>query len=127
MPGDVDAAADPRPCGPAAGPAGGVIQARWTGEAAWIPLGDRPVELRDENHTSHPSRGEILFYPGGLSEPEIVFPYGNASFASKVGQLPGNHFVSNVEGLADLPAFGHVILWERAQDIAFELSDEPLG
>jgi hypothetical protein len=104
-----------------------IIQARWSGEAAWIPLGGRPVELGYENHTSHPARGEILFYPGGLSEPEIFFPYGNASFASKVGQLAGNHFLSIVEGLADLPAFGHVILWEGAQDIAFELSDELLG
>ncbi len=98
-----------------------IIQARWSGEAAWIPLGDRRFDLPYENHTSHPSRGEILFYPGGLSEPEIFFPYGNASFASKVGQLAGNHFLSIVEGYADLPAFGHVVLWEGAQDISFEL------
>ncbi len=98
-----------------------IIQARWSGEAAWIPLGDRRFELSHENHTSHPSRGEILFYPGGLSEPEIFFPYGNASFGSKVGQLAGNHFLSIVEGQAQLPAFGHVVLWEGAQAISFEL------
>lgn len=99
-----------------------IIQARWSGEAAWIPLGARRFELSHENHTSHPSRGEILFYPGGLSEPEIFFPYGNASFASKVGSLAGNHFLSITEGQAQLSAFGHVVLWEGAQDISFELS-----
>ena len=100
-----------------------IIQARWSGEAAWIPLGDGRVELTHENHTSHPSRGEILFYPGGLSEPEIFFPYGNASFASKVGPLAGNHFLSIVEGQRHLAAFGQVVLWEGAQDISFELAD----
>lgn len=98
-----------------------IIQARWSGEAAWIPLGDRRFELPYENHTSHPSRGEILFYPGGPSEPEIFFPYGHARFASKVGQLAGNHFLSIIEGHVHLPAFGHLVLWEGVQDISFEL------
>jgi hypothetical protein len=98
-----------------------IIQARWSGEAAWIPLGARHFELGLENHTSHPSRGEILFYPGGVSEPEILFPYGHARFASKVGQLAGNHFLSIAEGQGQLAAFGRRVLWEGAQDISFEL------
>ena len=41
------------------------IHVRWSGEGIWIPLGDVRVDLPFENHTSHPSKGEILFYPGG--------------------------------------------------------------
>ena len=47
-----------------------LIHARWSGEACWIPLGDFKLGVDFENHTSHPSRGDILFYPGGLSETE---------------------------------------------------------
>ena len=60
-----------------------IIQARWSGEAAWIPLGDFKVGVGYENHTSHPAPGEILLYPGGFSETEILFPYGATCFASK--------------------------------------------
>ena len=34
------------------------------------------TNLSFENHTSHPAPGEILLYPGGFSETEILFPYG---------------------------------------------------
>ena len=43
---------------------GKLIQARWSGEAAWIPLGERRLEVSFENATSHPAPGEILFYHG---------------------------------------------------------------
>ena len=33
-----------------------IIHARWSGEAAWIPLGDWKLGVDFENHTSHPSR-----------------------------------------------------------------------
>ncbi|GAC1412251.1 MAG: hypothetical protein NVSMB49_29310 [Ktedonobacteraceae bacterium] len=49
-----------------------IIHARWSGEAAWVPLGDYKLDVGFENHTSHPSRGDILFYPGGISETEIL-------------------------------------------------------
>ena len=62
-----------------------IIQARWSGEAAWVPLGERQVGVGFENHTSHPAPGELLFYPGGFSETEILFPYGPTLFASKMG------------------------------------------
>lgn len=45
-----------------------LIQARWSGEAGWIPLGDFKLDVDFEHHTSYPAPGEILFYPGGYSE-----------------------------------------------------------
>ncbi len=97
-----------------------IIHARWSGEACWIPLGDFKLGVDFENHTSHPSRGDILFYPGGYSETEILFPYGSACFASKLGQLAGNHFLTVVEGHDQLATMGRTVLWEGAQDIVFE-------
>ena len=97
-----------------------IIQARWSGEAAWIPLGDFNVGIGYENHTSHPAPGQILLYPGGFSETEILFPYGSTCFASKVGQLAGNHFLTIVEGNENLRSLGQMVLWEGAQTILFE-------
>ena len=100
-----------------------IIQARWSGEAAWIPLGDFQLGVGYENPTSHPSRGDVLFYPGGISETEILLTYGSACFASKAGQLAGNHFLTIVEGLEHLPELGRLCLWQGAQDIVFEMGD----
>ncbi len=99
-----------------------IIHARWSGEACWIPLGEFKLDVGFENHTSHPSHGEILFYPGGYSETEILFPYGACSFSSKLGQLAGNHFLTVVEGQEQLREMGRTVLWEGAQDIIFELN-----
>lgn len=96
-----------------------LIQARWSGEAAWIPFGDLPLDTGYENHTSHPAPGHLLLYPGGMSETEILFPYGSTLFASKAGQLAGNHFATIYEGNDQLPALGHRVLWEGAQEITF--------
>ncbi len=97
-----------------------IIQARWSGEAAWTPLGDFQVGVGYENHTSYPSPGQILLYPGGYSETEILFPYGSTRFASKLGQLAGNHFLTIVTGNEQLRELGRLVLWEGAQDILFE-------
>jgi len=97
-----------------------IIQARWSGEAAWIPLGDFELGVSYENHTSYPGPGQILFYPGGFSETEILFPYGGTRFASKLGQLAGNHFLTIVSGTEQLKELGRLVLWEGAQDIVFE-------
>jgi len=101
-----------------------IIHARWSGESAWIPLGDMDIGIsrEPENATSHPAPGQILWYPGGLSETEILFPYGGALFASIVGQLAGNHFLTVVEGNARLRALGEHVLWNGALDIVFEES-----
>lgn len=97
------------------------IHVRWSGEAMWVPLGEFKLGVEFENHTSHPSVGDILFYPGGYSETEILIAYGSCSFASKMGQLAGNHFLTVVEGRERLRAVGVKTLWEGAQDVLFEL------
>lgn len=98
-----------------------LIHVRWSGEGCWIPLGEFKLGVDFENHTSHPSVGDILFYPGGFSETELILAYGSCCFASKVGQLAGNHFLTIVEGKENLRALGTKVLWEGAQDIGFEL------
>ncbi len=97
-----------------------IIHVRWSGESTWIPLGDFEVGVGFENHTSFPAPGEILLYPGGYSETEILFPYGGTRFASIVGQLAGNHFLTVTEGRENLRKLGELVLWEGAQDIVFE-------
>ena len=92
---------------------------RWSGEACWIPLGDFDFGLPYENATSHPSPGQILLHPGSVSETEILLGYGACCFASKVGQLAGNHFLTVVEGNENLMNLGKLVLWSGAQDIVF--------
>ena len=88
------------------------IIVRWSGEGVWIPYGDLRLGLDYENHTSHPSKGEMLLYPGGISEMEIILAYGRCCFSSMHGQLSGNHFLTITEGLDDLYDFGRKILYE---------------
>jgi hypothetical protein len=96
---------------------GRIIHVRWSGEATWVPLGELDVGIGVENATSYPSPGEILLYPGGVSETEILFPYGHTCFASKAGQLAGNHFATVVSGGEQLGELGRRCLWEGAQPI----------
>jgi hypothetical protein len=97
-----------------------LLQARWSGEAAWIPLGDLQLGVPFENHTSHPGPGQLLLYPGGYSETEILFPYGSTSFSSKMGRLAGNHFLTIIEGAERFERLGELVLRKGAQDITFE-------
>jgi len=97
-----------------------IIQARWSGFAAWVPLGDFRLDVGFENATHHPSPGEILFYPGGYSETEILVPYGRAAFASELGPLAGNHFLTITLGHEQFKELGRRVQWEGAQDIVFE-------
>ncbi len=101
---------------------GRLIQARWSGEAAWLQMDIHGVEAPQENATSYPGPGQLLYYPGGVSEKEMLFPYGSAIFASKFGLLPGNHFATIIEG--NLEKLGLKVLWEGAQNITIEVMDE---
>ncbi len=96
-----------------------IIHVRWSGEAGWIPMGDLDLGLGPENATSYPHPGELVLYPGGVSETELLLGYGYVNFASKAGQLAGNHFATVVEGNENLRDLGKMFLWEGAQDISF--------
>jgi Protein of unknown function (DUF3830) len=97
-----------------------IIHVRWSGEACWIPLGDLDLGLGYENHTSYPAPGEMILYPGGISETEFLIAYGAVHFASKLGQLAGNHFLTVIEGKDQLRPLGQHVLWNGAQDIVFK-------
>lgn len=96
------------------------IHVRWSGEGVWVPLGDMSFGVGYENATCYPAPGEVVLYPGGASETEILLAYGRVNFASMAGQLAGNHFLSITGNLEALPALGRKVLWEGAQDIVFE-------
>jgi hypothetical protein len=100
---------------------GKIIHVRWSGEGVWIPLGDLNFGVGYENNTSYPSNGQIILYPGGVSETEILLSYGYVNFASKAGQLSGNHFMTLTSGLENLHALGRKTLTEGQQDIKFEM------
>ena len=105
-----------------------LIQARWSGEAGWAPLIGSALDGAVswfENPTSHPAPGELLLYPGGLSEPELLVPYGPTTFSSKVGQLAGNHFLTIIRGQEQLNELGRRVLWEGAQEIRMSRALHP--
>ncbi len=97
-----------------------IIHVRWSGEGVWIPLGDLDFGVPFENNTCYPAPGQIILYPGGVSETEVLLAYGNVNFASKAGQLSGNHFMTITSGLENLYTLGRQVLWEGAQDIRIE-------
>jgi Protein of unknown function (DUF3830) len=99
-----------------------IIHVRWSGEAGWIPFGDLDLGIGPENATCYPNPGEIVLYPGGVSETEILLAYGYVSFASKAGPLAGNHFATIVEGNENLRELGRRFLWVGAQEISFNES-----
>lgn len=99
-----------------------VVHVRWSGEGVWMPLGDLDFGVGYENHTSYPAPGQIILYPGGISETEILLAYGGVHFACKMGQLAGNHFITLTSGLENIYALGRKTLWDGAQDIRFELA-----
>lgn len=99
-----------------------IVHVRWSGEGVWVPLGDRDFGVGYENHTSYPAPGQIILYPGGISETEILLAYGGINFASKMGQLAGNHFITLTSGHEHLMTLGNAVLWKGAHDIEFELA-----
>ncbi|MBT8441552.1 MAG: DUF3830 family protein [Gammaproteobacteria bacterium] len=102
-----------------------VVHVRWSGEGIWIPLGGTPLGDRDfavgyEDATAYPAPGQILLYPKGRSETEILIAYGCVHFASKAGTLAGNHFATITSNLDRLREIGVATLWEGAKPIRFE-------
>jgi hypothetical protein len=97
-----------------------IVHVRWSGEGVWIPLGDYDLKVGYESATSYPAPGQVILYPGGVSETEILLAYGSVQFASKAGQLAGNHFLTLTSGLENLYPLGRKALWEGAQKIVFE-------
>jgi hypothetical protein len=99
-----------------------ILQARWSGRAAWIPMGhEQTLDLPPENATSIPLPGEILFYPGGVSEVEFLVPYGATYFSSVAGPLAGNHVLTVVDGRERLAELGELVLWQGAQEVAIRV------
>ena len=101
---------------------GEVVHVRWSGEGVWIPLGDRDFGVGYENHTSHPFPGQIILYPGGISETEILLAYGAVDFSSKMGQLAGNHFITITSSLDKLHTLGNEVLYKGSHPIAFQMA-----
>ena len=94
-----------------------IIHVRWSGEAGWIPFGDLDLGLGPENATCYPHPGEIVLYPGGVSETEILLAYGYVNFASKAGQLAGQPLRDDRRGQREPPrARQEVPLGGRAGD-----------
>lgn len=97
-----------------------IIHVRWSGEGVWMPLGDLDFGVGYENATSYPAPGQMILYPGGVSETEILLAYGPVCFASKAGQLAGNHFLTITEGLENIHPLGRLTLLKGAQPIRFD-------
>ncbi len=96
-----------------------LVQARWSGEAAWIPLADFDLKVPQESVTGNPEAGEILFHPADHSECEILLPYGKSVFRCVHGPLVGNRFLTIVEGKDKLAKVGELVLRHGQQDITF--------
>ena len=101
--------------------AGNIVHVRWSGEGVWIPLGDMDFAVGYEDATAYPAPGQILLYPQGKSETEILIAYGSVHFASRAGTLAGNHFATITSDLEQLREIGVATLWEGAKPILFEL------
>jgi hypothetical protein len=98
-----------------------LIHCRWSGEGCWIPLGHYQMGVGLENPKSRPQPGEVLWYPGGISETEVLFPYGDVAFACRAGPLAGTHFLTIVDGAEQLPELGRRVLYEGVQEIRFTI------
>jgi hypothetical protein len=61
----------------------------------------------------------IIVHPGSLGETEILVADCPICFASKAGQLAGNHFLTIRAGIDRLAKTGRAVLWEGAKPIIF--------
>jgi hypothetical protein len=99
---------------------GKLLQARWSGQAVWLPLDGLELPVGPENVKHRPEPGEILFYPGGESDPEILIPYGVTAFAARCGPLSGNHFLTLELDPPTLLEFGRRVWFDGAVEAVFE-------
>lgn len=99
---------------------GKVLQARWSGQAIWMPLHGLEASVPEENLTNRPAPGEVLFYPEGVSDCEILIPYGVTIFGSRFGPLSGNHFLTLDIAADELKAIGSRVWHEGEKPILFE-------
>ena len=97
-----------------------IIQARWSGEAGWIPLGDFDLGVRTREPHELPGPRRAALLPGWDERDRDPLPLRAARFASVKGPLAGNHFLTIVEGREQLGEMGRLLCWEGAQDITFE-------
>ncbi len=100
-----------------------IVHVRWSGEGVWMPLGDYDFGVGYENATSHPAPGQVILYPGGVSETELLLAYGPVAFASKAGPLAGNHFLTVTSNLDNLHPLGRETLYRGAKAITFALAE----
>ena len=56
-----------------------IIHVRWSGEGVWVPLGDMDFGVGFENNTCYPAPGQVVLYPGGVSETELLLAYGGSN------------------------------------------------
>ena len=99
-----------------------LIHVRWSGEACWVPMGNLKVDLPPEEATRHPRPGQLILYPGGISETEMLIAYGAVAFASKAGPLAGNPLLTITDKLDQLAEIGRDILWHGAKDLRIDLA-----
>ena len=66
-----------------------LIQARWSGQSAWIPFGDLDLGIGFEDPTSYPAPGELLIYPGGVSETRSSSPTATRALRARPASSPG--------------------------------------
>lgn len=100
---------------------GNLLHVRWSGESTWVPLGSLALDLPPENALTYPQPGQVLLYPGPISETELLLPYGPTHFASKAGSLAGNHFLTLTSGVESLRELGELTLWKGAQPFSMAL------
>ena len=85
-------------------------------------MGTFELGVGAENPISQPAPGQLLFYPGGVSETEILLPDGAARFNSVAGTLAGNRLLTIAEDLDRLAQLGKDILWNGSREIRFEVA-----
>ena len=99
-----------------------IIHVRWSGEAVWTfrtEIQKQDFLLKMQRHIR--KLGEMVLYPGGVSETEMMLAYGCCHFGSKAGELAGNHFLTVTEGKEKLMDIGREILYNGAETVEISI------